>query len=146
MLASEKTYRDLLGCRKPGWIFLMTYSDSSVRFSVQTTMEFPVFGSGFEETIEFIFEAIYIEAEVSQESTISFDVSDWRIVKEIKGSRSLGDSDQGSVDIHWDIEAEISHPTYMTPNQFLQEIEWTVIPNTAFDDEFEITSVKATLA
>ncbi len=124
----------------------MPYVESELGLSVRNSLEFPLmFNSSLEKSIAFIADSINLDASVSEESRISFDLGDWRIVKEIISTQTFSSSDRGSAELKWNIEAVIRHPSEMSADEILQEIQWLVIPNTVWDDEIEVTAIESTL-
>ncbi len=123
--------------------------EKSLNLSVTSVLKFPLVLEGTQEetslerTVYYILESIGLDASATEKSNVSFDIYDWQMYVEIRGSQLLSDSDSATAEFRWNIEAVISHPSEMeiTSDVILHEIDWEVTPNTVWDDEIEVTSI-----
>jgi hypothetical protein len=123
--------------------------EKSFDLSVTSVLKFPLLleatqeETSLERTVHYILESIGLDASATEKSNVSFDFYDWQITVKIRSSQLLSDSDSGTAEFCWEIEAVISHPSEMeiTSDVILQEIDWEVTPNTVWDDEIEVSSI-----
>jgi len=123
--------------------------EKSLNLSVTSVLKFPLVLEGTQEetslerTVYYILESIGLDASATENSNVSFDIYDWQMYVEIRGSQLLSDSNSATAEFRWNIEAVISHPSEMeiTSDVIRQEITWEVMANSVWDDEIEVNSI-----